>query len=133
MFRTLIQVAAITLTLAASFFLLKGNLSLSAAHIAELSETRWNYNQPVLQSLSRQQADTKLGFIFLLVAFVLQLGNLLWPMRYVDFEVNKLGVVVALVVSAILFVGGLLGSKVLGQRIERQAVGILEQQRAKAK
>lgn len=127
MLRTFIQVTAITLTLAASFFLLKGNLSLSASHIAELSKTRWDYNKPVLESLSQQQADTKVGFGFLLTAFIFQLGNLLWPMRWDDFKVSKRGMVVALVVSIALLGLGLVFSRMLTQKIGKTALAVLDQ------
>ncbi len=133
MLRTFIQVTAVALTLVASYFLLKGNLALSAKNIAEISETKWGYSKPVVANLSRQQADTKVGFCFLLLAFALQVGNLLWPMRIGDFEVSRAGVGAALLFSIVLLLAGIFISRILGQDIEKQALGVLSQKRAAAK
>jgi hypothetical protein len=76
-------------TLEAAFFLAKANIGLSAEHIAELASTEWDYNPNVVRGLAQQRADTWVGFIFLIAAFVMSLWNTLWPMRWVDFTVHR--------------------------------------------
>ena len=106
MVRTFIQVLALSLTLVASLFLLKANFGLSVKNIAEISSTRWDYNSEVARSLAQQQADTAVGFFYLLLAFGLQMGNLLWPEQYVDFKVDALGAILAIVTAGALLVVG---------------------------
>lgn len=131
MLRTFIQVAALVLTLESAIFLTKGNLGLSAKLIAQLASTKWNYNFDVARSLSTQRADTWIGVILLLAAFGLQMWNSLWPMRIGDFAVDKTGVLVALVVCAIVFVGCLLLSNRIASVTEEAVKGILNPPTAK--
>lgn len=116
MLRTLIQITALALTLESAIFLARGNLGLSAEVIAQLSRTGWGHNLDVAKSLSKQRADTWVGVVLLLIAFGLQLGNTLWPMRIKDFEVSWLGAVIAVLFSALAFwvticLSGRLGDK----------------------
>ncbi len=102
MFRTYIQVQALSLVLISSYFLIKGMLSISAKDLAELSKTKWGYNKAVTKNLTIQRADTIVGFILLLLSFLLQTINLLWPMRIGDFSISKMGVVIAIIATAII-------------------------------
>lgn len=99
MMRTFIQVSAVVLTLGSSIFLIKGNLNLTPEVIVGLSLTRFGGNPEVMKNLCDQKGDTIVGFSILMLAFLLQLWNLLWPIRYKDFDVNRKGVLAALVVS----------------------------------
>ena len=130
MLRTFIQVLALALTLVASVFLLKSNLGLSVTSMAELSKTKWGYNTQIVQNLAHQQADTSAGLFFLLLAFGLQIGNLLWPMRWDDFEVNKKGVALAVVVSILFYLVGWYVAHAKGVRSWKEAVSVLEKHRA---
>ena len=103
MVRTLVQMTALILTLEAAIFLARGNLGLSAQVIAELSSTKWGYNLDVAKSLAGQRADTWIGLVLILIAFILQLVNSLWPMRWMDFSVSKSGVVISVIVSGLAF------------------------------
>ena len=105
MLRTFIQITALTLTLEAAIFLARGNLGLSVEAIAQLARTGWVYNLDVASSLSHQRADTWIGVILLLAAFGLQMGNTLWPVRWKDFGVSRLGAVLAVLVSALVLMG----------------------------
>ena len=102
MLRTFIQVQAILLVLISSYFLIKGMLSISAKDLAELSKTKWGYNKAVTKNLTTQRADTIIGFVLLLLSFLLQTVNLLWPMRYLDFGVRTIGFIIAVITSAII-------------------------------
>jgi hypothetical protein len=93
MLRTFIQITSIGLTLTAAIILAKGNLTMSPRVIAELQISRAGYHETVIHSLSSQSADTRVGIVLLCLAFALQLWNSLWPMRYVDYKVNSLGVI----------------------------------------
>src|SRR5439155_19857515 len=87
--RTFAQVAALTLTLGAAFFLARGTLGLSPEVIAELTVTKVGYNRAVLESLAGQAADTQVGVVFLVLAFGLQLSSAILPARWVDFDVSR--------------------------------------------
>lgn len=89
MLRTFIQVQALLSVLISSFFLIKGMLTLSAKDLAELSKSKWDYNTAVTKNLTQQRSDTIVGFALLLLSFLLQSINLLWPMRIDDFDVSK--------------------------------------------
>jgi len=103
MLRTFIQVTALSTVLLSSIFLIKGMIALSMQDIAELSTTEWDHNLDVAKNLTRQHSDTIVGFVLLLLSFILQSINLLWPISWVDFAVNKKGVIVALIVSILVF------------------------------
>src|SRR3989304_2125337 len=105
MIRTLIQISAIIFTLEAAWFLLQGNLGLTVKDIAEVASTKLNYNPDVVKSLSRQKADSWVGFLLLLGAFFLQLSNGLWAIRWKDFAVNRNGVILSVIIGALVFVG----------------------------
>jgi hypothetical protein len=102
MFRTFVQVQALSLVLLSSYFLIKGKLSLSAKDLARLSKTKWSYNKAVIKNLTTERADTIVGFALLLLSFLLQTINLLWPMRIGDFDVSKTGIVIAIITTAII-------------------------------
>lgn len=93
------------LTLEAALFLTKGNFGLSADHIALLAATRIGYNLELVESLAQQSADTWVGVALLLLAFLLQMWNALWPLRWDDFNVHKSGVLSAFVFSFGLGIG----------------------------
>ena len=103
MLRTFIQVQALLLVLISSYFLIKGMLSISAKDLAELSKTKWGYNKAVVKNLTMQRADTFFGFIFLLLSFLLQTANLLWPIRSSDLVISVIGIIIAVITSAIIF------------------------------
>ena len=109
--RALIQFSALCLTLESAFFLVRGNLGLSAEVIAKLASTGWGYNVEIVKSLASQRADTCVGFVLLLFAFGLQMVNAFWRMVIDDYDdANKAGKVWALVFSLIVFVGAYLVS-----------------------
>ncbi len=126
MLRTFIQVLALCLTLIASFFLLRPNLGLSVQNVAEVSKSKWGYNLDVAKNLVSQAADTKVGLVFLLMAFFLQMGNLVWPMRIQDFGVSKIGIALAVVLSLVVFPVGLYISKAMSTRSTEKVTKILE-------
>jgi len=109
--RTFIQITGLVLTLEAALFLAKGNLGLSADTIAELSSTKWGHNLDVVRSLAQQRADTWIGVSLLLAAFFLQMWNLLWPMRWVDFAIHRGAAVYAVVFCLVLGFGAVFLSR----------------------
>lgn len=120
MLRTFIQILALITTLEAAVFLAKGNLGLSAQAITELGGTYFGYNPHLVQSLAQQTADYRAGVILLLVAFSLQMGNTLWPMRWVDFEVSRKGALVAVAVGAVIMMATWWVANLHASRIERE-------------
>jgi len=73
MIKSMVQIAAILLTLASSVFLFRSNLGLTPETILQLGSTKIGYNTQIIKSLSTQTADTKVGAILLIVAVALQL------------------------------------------------------------
>lgn len=126
MLRTFIQVTALSSVLMSSFFLIRGTISLSAKNIAELSQARFDYHSGIMKNLTRQKADTNVGFVLLLASFVLSLINLLWPMRAIDFVVSKKGVIMSFIVSAVIFFIAYGLSCYLQQKWYAQAENILK-------
>ncbi|MBE9569354.1 MAG: hypothetical protein IMF11_01895 [Proteobacteria bacterium] len=126
MLRSFIQISAIIFTLEASWFLLQGNLGLSINSIAEISSTKLDYNADVIKTLSKQRADSWVGFALLLLAFLLQLSNALWEMRWQDFSVNKKGAVLSIIACAIIFVACFFISKSMASNTEAKVTQILQ-------
>lgn len=105
MIRTFIQVTSLVLTLEAAFFLAKGNLGLSVETIHELSKGKWDLHSQLASTLAQQRADTWVGFVFLFLAFVLQMCNAFWPMGFSDFGVHKGAAVYALILCVVVGFG----------------------------
>ncbi len=123
--RTFIQTTVLLFTLWSAIFLIKGNLGLSPSVIAELSTTKWGYNQNVIRSLSTQSADTRIGFIFLLIALGLQLWNIWRPMRVYDFRVNKVPTIISLILCVVILGISWRISRFMAARIVNQVQKIL--------
>jgi len=68
-----LSLSAIVLGFIGTVFLLKGVLRMTPDVIGEIGQTRLDYSIPVLENLSVQKADTICGFIFVVIAFSLQL------------------------------------------------------------
>lgn len=131
MVRTFIQVTALLIALVAAYFLAKGSISLSARDIAELSKTKWNYNSEVAKNLSKQQADARVGGILVFSSFILQMINLLWPMRIKDFAVDQRGVVLAICVSILFFIIASAASNKICDNTQKEISKIIDIEREK--
>lgn len=104
MLRSSIQMTGVILTLVASFFLLRANFGLTPDIIARLSSTTYGYNKEVAATLAQQSADTWIGFILLIIAFLLQMINSLWPMTIDDIgAVNRQGILISMACCVIIF------------------------------
>ncbi len=115
------------LALIASSFLIKGTLTTSAKDIVEMSKANWYSHEKLGKNITQQQADVKVGFVLLLLSFVFQMVNLLWPMRYKDFAINRAGLIIAVCVSIIVGIGSLYLSQVLSKKIYKKVIAISEQ------
>lgn len=73
MYREILQISSIILTLGSAIFLERGNIGLSAQNIAKLATTRYGANLDVIQSLANQEADSKFGILLLVLSFALQM------------------------------------------------------------
>ena len=97
MIRIRIQVIAVLIGLLSTFFLARSTFYLSPQDIAELSQTKWRYNQNIAMSLSRQHSDARIGFFLLLISFVLQATNFVGlPLRK-SLIASKKGIAVAII------------------------------------
>jgi nicotinamide riboside transporter PnuC len=97
--RSFMDITATILTIAASFFLIKANFGLTPNTIARLSCTiqgwfQWaTANEEAIAILSKQSAYTRGGFMLLIVAFLLQMSNLLRPMTIDEIGADNYKVV----------------------------------------
>jgi len=114
------------LTLEASYFLIKVNLGLSAKIIAELGTPYFDYHEETIRSLSKQYVDTQMGFLLLLLSFALQIGNALWPLRWVDFDIAWSGAVASIAFCIIVFVIAYSWSSIKSKRIFNQSTQIIK-------
>lgn len=128
MIRSFIQMTALILTLGASIFLLKSNIGLTPETISKLSSTYWGYNTPIAKEFAGQAANTRVGVILLLVAFILQIINALWPMRWKDFGINWHGILIALGCSIILLIFAHLYSKKISEKMHKETIKIFQEQ-----
>jgi hypothetical protein len=104
MFRSFIKITALSLILISTFFLIKGGLGLSAKDIFELSATPYGgYNNKLVQNFTQQKSDTIVGFVLMLLSFILSLIDLLMPMYCDEFAMNRKGLIAAIIFSIIIF------------------------------
>lgn len=123
---TFLQVTALSMAIASSFFLVKGVVGMSLKNMAELSTTKYGYNLDVTRDLAGRKADTVVGSVLILLSFFLQSINFLRPMRWDDFDVNKAGFTIAIVVSIVIFFALCGVSIFLRKKWHSQAKNILE-------
>ena len=127
MLRTFCDYTALLLTLGASFFLLKGNLSLGVEDIAELSRTRFGYSEGVIENLATQQAASWVGFGLLIAAFLCQLRNALVRVKIGESGSPYYGgIVLAVIACAVISLGGWWGTGALASRTMNDAIQILK-------
>jgi len=105
--------------------MVKASLGLSALDIAGLVGTYTGFNPHLIHSLTEQVTDYRIGTILLILAFILQMINVLWPIRWVDFGVSKKGALLALLIGAIMFVTAYWLVDQWAVSLERTVLGIL--------
>lgn len=127
MLRSFMQMTALILTLGASIFLLKSNLGLTPEVISKISSTCWGYNALIVEGFAKQAADTRVGVILLLLAFILQLINALWPMRIDDFGVSWHGVLISIGFCIIVVTIAHWYAKNLSEKINKNTMQIFEE------
>ncbi len=128
MLRTFIQFTSITVTFIATFFWIRGAALLSRRDLAALAGTYFGYNPATLNSLGSQKADSLMAGLLLLLSFLLQSGNMLWPMRWIDDAVDRGGVAISLAFSLFLFCLCFWISSLLRKHFVSEAKAFLSQQ-----
>jgi vacuolar-type H+-ATPase subunit I/STV1 len=123
--RTFLQVLTLSFTLGSAFFMVKASLGLSARDIAGLVGTYIGFNPHLIHSLTAQVTDYRVGTILLVLAFILQMINVLWPIRYIDFAVSRKGALLALIMGLFVFVAAYLVGDQWAAGLERTVLGIL--------
>ena len=127
MWRTFIQVMALTLTITSSFFLLRGTVKLTSEDIASLSSTYVGYNEKLARSFSSQKADTIVGFLLLFFAFIAQWANLVLPKTWDSFGTNKMGIFLAIFISCIVFFSAIYVAKTVTTKTIDRVNAILKE------
>jgi hypothetical protein len=128
MIYSLLQVGALMLTLEAAIFLARGSLVMDARTIAELSRiTHRGYNAPLVRSLAKQTADSRVGVVLLLAAFLLQLtGQLHGPVMSDIGPADPTGIFIALVIGVAALAAACVSSRLCAIGIAREALGIFQ-------
>ncbi|MBW2044698.1 MAG: hypothetical protein JRI96_07400 [Deltaproteobacteria bacterium] len=129
--RTFIQFTALWLTIWASYFLVKSTLTLTAKDISELSYIDYPGSDKHYKSMAQKKADTETGFILLLLSFILQSINLLWPMRWIDFATNRQGLIASLIAFPLFIPLSLYINKIRSKHIQRKISKIEAQEQSK--
>jgi len=125
MFKTFLQFTSIITVLLSSIFLVLGSLSMSPKNILDLSGTYWGSSPYAAKSYCSQKADSIVGTLLLLISFALQVWVVYLP-AYMDDSVNRKGVVLAIIVSVVCFVVGLVSSNFLQNYYYKQISEILK-------
>lgn len=120
-----IRYIAILLTVLSSFFLIRGIIFLSAENLAELSTSKWGYNLEIAKNLVRQRTDTVVGFCLLVLSFILQSIDFLWPLRLKTLPASKNGIIIAIVWISIISLGAFWCAHFLYERSFIQVQSIL--------
>ena len=94
---------ALGLNTCSAYFLIRSVISMSVTDIAELSKSKWGFSSQVADNLTHQRSDTIVGFTLLLISILVGMINLLWPISWVDFDINYAGVCTGIVISLIIF------------------------------
>jgi hypothetical protein len=127
MLRSFLQMTGIILTLLASIFLLRANIGLTPEIIAKLSRTMYGYNSAVAATLAQQSVDTWVGLILLLIAFSLQMINLLLPLTIDDIgSPNRKGILISVGCCVIFIFIILWYSNKISNNILRECMYILK-------
>ena len=123
---TFLQVTALSMAIVSSFFLVKGVVGMSVKEMAERSKSGYGYTPSITENLALQKADTVVGAVLILLSFFLQSINFLRPMRWDDFGVNKIGLIIAIIVSIAIIFAAYGVSICLRKKWYRRAKDILE-------
>jgi hypothetical protein len=126
MVRTFIQWTSMILTLEASYFLIKATLELSAKTIAELGTPYTDYHEETIRSFAQQKVNTQVGFWLLLLSFVLQVVNALWPLSWDDFSIDRCGAASSVIFCVIVFIIAYSWSNIKSKRIFNQSMQIIK-------
>ena len=128
MLRTLLQFSSMLMILLSSIFLIKGSLVMTVENIAKSSGTYLGYNKRIIENLSQQKADYTVGISLLLLSFLLQTMNFLWPMTIDDFGAPNLeGVMVSVAITLICYVIGKSMSKCINRSLLQRAEEFMKQ------
>jgi len=126
MLRTIFDVSAVTMTLVAAFFLARSSFTLSAAEIIEILDSHMTSSSSVISSLSKQQADARVGVFLLVLAFSLQFRNLLTPVSFDEIDHDPVvAIITTLVVLAIIIPSSFYTSHVISKRRREKVLRIL--------
>ena len=131
MLRSVVQITSLVLTLEAAIFLAHGSMGLTPHVVAELASTWMDYNPTVVHSLASQCADTRVGVVLLLVAFLLQMWNAMWPLRYKDLGgASATGMAVAIGLCMVIFIGAYWTSRSISTAEQYQVEALLRAREA---
>jgi hypothetical protein len=128
--RSFIQTTVIILTIGASYFLLKVNLGLTPDTIARLSITYFGLNKEVVKTLAKQSIDTRIGLLLLIISFVLQIWNFLWPLTIDDIgAINGQGVLFSIIFCTILLTFAHWISKKISNKLFSKTMQVMKERR----
>ena len=104
--RSCIRLTCIGLMLLSSIFLIRGKVKISAEDIAKLSMSHYDWDEEVATNLTGEQADTKVGFVLLLISFILQSIDLSRHERWKDLSFDKRALPFSIAILIVVFIVG---------------------------
>lgn len=124
--RSCIRLICIGLILLSSIFLIRGKVKISAEDIAKLSMSHYDWSEEVATNLTGEQANTRVGFVLLLISFILQSIDLSLHKRWVDLGFDKRAVPISILVLAVVFIIGVFLSNKFQKRSYFQVKQIIQ-------
>ena len=102
--RSIFQGTILGFTLTSAYFLSKGTKNLSAEDILNLSRPFYGLNLSIVSNLSKQRAQTTIGFQSLLIALLLQITLLFLPVTLSALgNIDSKGIIAGFVLAALSF------------------------------
>lgn len=123
----MLQFLTIGFTAFSAFYFIREVMVASPETFAELSKTKLDYNPNLVKTFSRQKADAKSGFSFLILSILFQSINLMFPVRFIDLNGLTLGAIIFLgIILVIIFSCSLKINKIYAMKTEKKILKALE-------
>ncbi len=99
---TFLQTLTIGFSLLSAFFLIDGLLSLSPRKVVNSISSVGNHTRRA-KELIDEIVNAKIGFVFLILSFILQAYRIMKPVTFEDFEINYLGGLIGILLILVIF------------------------------
>jgi len=115
-------------TIISSVFLMLGSLTLTRRKIIKLSSSFYGGNIELAKNFSSSQIDTFIGFLFLLIAIVLQFVVFLIPTTFENLDINLNGLITGGVISIFIFTVSFCLRQIWTKNVENKVIAGMKKQ-----